>query len=90
MAVSRSPLLEWHSFADVPAPGKAGFRLTISRAGDWTGSFIDDAPSRVWVKGITTAGVATIETLFTKVVYVASGSGIGPVLPHLLAKEVPS
>ena len=89
-AISRRPLLEWHSFANVPAPGQAGFRLTISRAGDWTGSFIDDAPSHVWVKGITTAGVANIEMLFSKVVYVATGSGIGPVLPHLLAELVPS
>ncbi|MDG4861531.1 hypothetical protein P8605_25675 [Streptomyces sp. T-3] len=89
-AISRSPLKEWHSFANVPSPGKPGFRLTISRAGDWTGSFIDDAPSRVWVKGITTAGVANIETLFSKVIYVATGSGIGPCLPHLLAAEVPS
>ncbi|MFC9424619.1 hypothetical protein [Streptomyces sp. NPDC056987] len=89
-AISRSPLTEWHSFANVPAPGRSGFRLTISRAGDWTGSFIDDAPARVWVKGITTAGVANIETLFSKVVYVATGSGIGPCLPHLLAAEVPA
>jgi hypothetical protein len=89
-AISRSPLTQWHSFANVPTPGEAGFRLTISRAGDWTGSFIDDMPERVWVKGITTAGVANIETLFTKVVYVATGSGIGPCLPHLLAAEVPS
>ncbi|WP_207922575.1 hypothetical protein [Micromonospora sp. KC606] len=89
-AISRRPLWEWHSFANVPTPGETGFRLTISRAGDWTGSFIDDAPSHVWVKGITTAGVANIETLFTKVVYVATGSGIGPVLPHLLARKVPS
>ncbi|MFG1997540.1 hypothetical protein ACGFNU_00140 [Spirillospora sp. NPDC048911] len=89
-AVSRNPLLEWHSFANVPSPGRSGFRLTISRAGDWTGSFIDDLPSHVWVKGITTAGVANIETLFTKVVYVATGSGIGPCLPHLLAQEVPA
>ncbi|GGZ52502.1 hypothetical protein [Streptomyces bluensis] len=89
-AISRSPLTEWHSFANVPAPGESGFRLTISRAGDWTGAFIDDRPSRVWVKGITTAGVANIETLFEKVVYVATGSGIGPCLPHLLAAEVPS
>jgi hypothetical protein len=89
-AVSRSPLREWHSFANVPSPGEAGFRLTISRAGDWTGSFIDDQPSEVWVKGITTAGVANIETLFSKVIYVATGSGIGPCLPHLLAAEVPS
>ncbi|MFF5492506.1 hypothetical protein [Streptomyces aquilus] len=89
-AISRSPLKEWHSFANVPAPGELGFRLTISRAGDWTGAFIDDLPEKVWVKGITTAGVANIETLFTKVVYVATGSGIGPCLPHLLAAEVPS
>ncbi|MEU6380391.1 hypothetical protein [Streptomyces sp. NPDC046909] len=89
-AVSRSPLKEWHSFANVPAPGEPGFRLTISRAGDWTGAFIDDLPDRVWVKGITTAGVANIETLFKKVIYVATGSGIGPCLPHLLAAEVPS
>ena len=89
-AISRHPLREWHSFANVPAPGRSGFRLTISRAGDWTGSFIDDAPGRIWVKGITTAGVANIETLFTRVVYVATGSGIGPCLPHLLAAAVPA
>ena len=89
-AVSRHPLFEWHSFANIPAPRENGFRLIVSRAGDWSGSFIDDAPSHVWVKGIPTAGVANIETLFTRVVYVATGSGIGPVLPHLLAKRVPA
>lgn len=89
-AVSRSPLLEWHSFANVPAPGEEGFRLTVSRAGDWTGRLVDDAPEKLWVKGITTAGVANIERLFTKVVYVATGSGIGPCLPHLLAQQVPA
>lgn len=89
-AISRNPLVEWHSFANVPAPGEDGFRLTISRAGDWTGDFIDDMPSHVWVKGIPTAGVANIEVLFKKVIYVATGSGIGPCLPHLLAQEVPA
>lgn len=89
-ALSRHPLLEWHSFANIPEPGRTGFRLAISRSGDWTGSFIDDAPSHVWVKGIPTAGVANIEVLFKRVIYVATGSGIGPCLPHLLACEVPS
>ncbi len=89
-AISRNPLVEWHSFANVPAPGESGFRLTISRAGDWTGKFIDDLPSHVWVKGIPTAGVANIEVLFKRVIYVATGSGIGPCLPHLLAAEVPA
>jgi hypothetical protein len=89
-AISRSPLTEWHSFANVPQPGRTGYRLTISRAGDWTGKLIDDKPSHVWVKGIPTAGVANIEVLFKRVVYIATGSGIGPCLPHLLANKVPA
>ncbi len=89
-AVSRSPLTEWHSFANVPSPGEEGFRLTISRAGDWTGELIDDMPSHVWVKGIPTAGVGNVDQLFKRVVWVATGSGIGPCLPHLLAQEVPA
>ncbi|MCC8243511.1 hypothetical protein [Saccharothrix luteola] len=89
-AVSRNPLLEWHSFANVPTPGRTGFRLTISRAGDWTGSLIDDLPTHLWVKGVPTAGVGNIDKLFTRVVWVATGSGIGPCLPHLLSQETPS
>jgi len=88
--VSRNPLVEWHSFANVPAPGQDGFRLTISRAGDWTGKFIDDLPSHVWVKGIPTAGVGNIDKLFKKVVWIATGSGIGPTLPHLLYQLTPA
>ena len=89
-AISRSPLTEWHSFANVPAPGQEGFRLTISRAGDWTGELIDDLPSHVWVKGIPTAGVGNIDKLFKRVVWIATGSGIGPTLPHLLAHTAPA
>ena len=89
-AISRSPLTEWHSFANVPAPGQDGFRLTISRAGDWTGQLIDELPSHVWVKGIPTAGVGNIDKLFKRVVWIATGSGIGPTLPHLLAHTAPA
>ena len=88
-AISLSPLLEWHSFANIPTPNQSGFRLIISRAGDWTGQFIEQLPSHAWVKGITTAGVANVETLFKSVLYIATGSGIGPVMPHLLAGNVP-
>lgn len=88
--VSRNPLVEWHSFANIPAPDQPGFRLTISRAGDWTGALIDDMPSHLWVKGIPTAGVGNIDKLFKRVVWIATGSGIGPTLPHLLSQEVPA
>ncbi|WP_282152126.1 hypothetical protein [Ruegeria atlantica] len=89
-AISHTPFGEYHSFANIPSPDQPGYRLAISRAGDWTGRFIDNPPKKVWVKGITTSGVARIEVLFKKVVYVGTGSGIGPILPHLLAKEVPN
>ena len=88
--LSRNPLFEWHAFANVPYPGKKGFQLMISRAGDWTGKLIDDKPAHLWVKGIPTAGVGNIETLFKKVIWVATGSGIGPCVPHILANTVPS
>lgn len=89
-AISHTPFGEYHSFANIPAPNEPGYRLAISRAGDWTGRFIDNPPEKVWVKGITTSGVARIEVLFKRVVYVGTGSGIGPILPHLLAGEVPN
>lgn len=88
-SISLDPLVEWHAFANIPTPGKEGFRLVISRAGDWTSKVIDQPPSHFWMRGIPTAGVANIETLFHSVLYVCTGSGIGPVLPHLLAKQVP-
>jgi len=89
-AISHTPFGEYHAFANIPAPNETGYRLAISRAGDWTGEFIDKPPKKVWVKGITTSGVARIEDLFTKVVYVGTGSGIGPILPHLLKRKVPN
>lgn len=84
-AISRSPLFGWHPFACVPAPaGEPGYRMVISRAGGWTSKFIDEPPTHIWVRGIPTAGVANAKRLFTRVLYVVTGSGIGPVLGHLL------
>lgn len=89
--ISHNPLAGWHSFANVPAapsrPG--GYRMVVSRAGDWTSRFIDNPPSHMWIRGIPTAGMANVRRLFKKVVYVATGSGIGPMLAHLMVNEVP-
>lgn len=90
--IGRNPVLGWHTFANIPAPATSagGYRMAVSRAGDWTSAFINDPPSHVWVRGVPTAGMANVRKLFKKVVYVATGSGIGPMLAHLLANEVPS
>jgi hypothetical protein len=84
-AISRHPLFGWHPFACVPAAaGETGYRMVVSRAGGWTSRFIDHPPTHVWVRGLPTAGVANAKRLFSRVLYVVTGSGIGPVLGHLL------
>jgi hypothetical protein len=91
VGISRSPLREWHAFATVTTPGRSGFRLLVSRAGDWTGRFIDDPPSHVWVRGTpVSAPMAEVELLYKRVVYVVTGSGIGPCLGQVLASRVPA
>jgi hypothetical protein len=89
--ISRRRFVGWHHFANVPAaPGDTGYRMLVSRAGDWTAAFVDEPPTHVWLRGIPAVGVANVRKLFTKVVIVATGSGIGPVLGHLLDTTVPS
>lgn len=89
--ISRHPLVGWHQFANVPArPSDAGHRMVVSRAGDWTAAFIEDPPSHVWIRGVPTAELANVRRLFRKVVFVTTGSGIGPALGHLLDREASS
>ena len=87
--ISERPLIEWHAFATVAKPGVDGFSLVVSNAGDWTKRQIGGAPERLWVRGIPACGVLRIAPLFKRIVLVATGSGIGPCLPVLLAKKLP-
>jgi hypothetical protein len=65
--------------------------VLISRAGDWTGRFIDDPPSHLWVRGgLVVAPMAKTALLYERVVYVVTGSGIGPALGQILAARVPA
>lgn len=86
--VSHRPLVEWHSFATIPAPEAVdgrpkGYSLVVSAAGDWTKACIERPPSHVWVRGVPVCGVMRIATLFRRVVLIATGSGIGPMLGHI-------
>jgi hypothetical protein len=72
------------------AASARGYRMVVSRAGDWTSAFVEQPPTHVWVRGIPTMGVANARKLFTKILLVATGSGIGPMLGHLLDTSVPS
>lgn len=61
--------------------------MAISRAGDWTSEFIATPPPAVWVRGVPTIELANVWRVFSRTVFVATGSGIAPVLGHLLDAE---
>ncbi|KAG6037502.1 hypothetical protein E4U41_005069 [Claviceps citrina] len=87
--ISSRPLLEWHSFATIPAAqpspfaDRPGFSLVVSNAGDWTRNCIRNPPTSLWVRGLPTCGVMRVATLFNRIVVIATGSGIGPLLGHI-------
>lgn len=96
--LSHKPLMEWHSFATIPIPepspagigGRPGYSLVVSNAGDWTKSCIKNPPKELWVRGVPTCGVMRIATLFNRVVVIATGSGIGPLLGHISQPSCPT
>ena len=86
--LSTTPLTEWHSFATIAAPEAVngyprGYSMVVSNAGDWTRKIIANPPEKIWVRGVPTAGVMRIATLFNRMVLIGTGSGIGPLLGHI-------
>ncbi|KAI9152118.1 LOW QUALITY PROTEIN: Adenylate-forming reductase [Paramyrothecium foliicola] len=94
--ISTRPLLEWHSFATIPNPKSSasnttpGYSLVVSNAGDWTKACIRNPPTKLWVRGVPTCGVMRIATLFNRLVVIATGSGIGPLLGHIKQPTCPT
>src|SRR6185437_4800832 len=84
---------EWHSFAVATTGGEGPGRycLVIRRAGDWTERLASDvehgrAPARLWVRRMRGYGFMYHAQAYRRVFLVATGAGIGPVLPYLLSK----
>ncbi|KAJ9601994.1 hypothetical protein H2200_013553 [Cladophialophora chaetospira] len=86
--LSTSPLLEWHAFAGIPEKDGQGFSVLVSNAGDWTSRLIRSPPSKIWVRGIPTLGVLHVAPIFKRMVLVATGSGIGPIMSLLNKRDV--
>ncbi|KAJ3391459.1 hypothetical protein HDU92_009019 [Lobulomyces angularis] len=87
VAISHSPFGEYHAFATIKTPKKKGYRIIVAKAGDWTTDLIEHPRNEIWIKGVPTAGMMRVEKLFKRVLYVCTGSGIGPILPHILRKH---
>ncbi|MFC9251930.1 ferredoxin reductase domain-containing protein [Amycolatopsis thailandensis] len=85
--VSLSPLGEWHAFAAIDPPaGRRGYRVVMARAGDWTARFIDRPPDHVWIKTGSISALGRITGIFERVLFVATGSGIGPILTSMIGR----
>lgn len=85
---------EWHSFAvsTVGTEGPGRFCLVIRRAGDWTERLGRDAqcgraPGSLLVRPIRGYGFMLHAQTYRRVLFVATGAGIGPVLPYLLGQS---
>ena len=85
---------EWHSFAVATTGGEGADRycLVIRRAGDWTERLASDvehgrAPARLWVRRMRGYGFMYHAQAYRRVLMVATGAGIGPVLPYLLGRS---
>jgi len=80
------PLKETHAFATIPGKDGGTYSVYISAAGDWTRRLICNPPSRIWAKGRPVYGATRSSRLFKKVLFVATGSGIAPVLSTVFSR----
>ena len=84
---------EWHSFAvaTTGSEGEGRYCLVIRRAGDWTERLASDVehgrvPARLWVRRLRGYGFMYHAQVYRRVLMVATGAGIGPMLPYLLGR----
>jgi hypothetical protein len=84
--VAKTILNEYHAFAVIPEPNEApGFSILVSNAGDWTSDLIKNPRDSLWIRQITAYGVVSIARMFSPVVVIATGSGIGPCMAMFTA-----
>ncbi|MDN5769026.1 MAG: hypothetical protein L0H96_25055 [Humibacillus sp.] len=85
---------EWHAFAvaTTGCEGPGRYCLVIRRAGDWTENLAREAqgglPRGLLVRTMRGYGFMYHAQTFRRVLFVATGAGIGPVLPYLLGSSL--
>ncbi|KAE8844249.1 hypothetical protein PTNB73_03696 [Pyrenophora teres f. teres] len=104
LAISSSPLREWHPFATFPSADLSDpcASMVISDAGDWTRNLIrsviaqtkasgkDAVKVQFYIKSHPSAGVLSLTCLFPRILIVTTGSGIGPCLSSLVENTLAS
>ncbi|KAK4220817.1 hypothetical protein QBC38DRAFT_493366 [Podospora fimiseda] len=85
ISLSKNPLKDWHAFACFPDLDSTDtkFSCLVSKAGDWTASTISEKPVTLWKRGIPTYGFGYVLRMYSRIIVVTTGSGIGPCLSFL-------
>ncbi|BAZ18804.1 hypothetical protein NIES4071_106890 (plasmid) [Calothrix sp. NIES-4071] len=86
--------IEWHSFSVARTSknkqtGESEIHLIIGAVGDWTKNLIRQVekgklPKRLWVRRVKPPGFMFSINAYSRVVVIATGAGIAPVLPHVI------
>ena len=86
--------IEWHSFSVAKTSfcketGESKIHLIIGAAGDWTKNLIrqvekGNLPKRLWVRRVKPPGFMFSINAYSRVVVIATGAGIAPVIPHVI------
>ncbi|MBD2607039.1 hypothetical protein H6G81_21535 [Scytonema hofmannii FACHB-248] len=86
--------VEWHSFSVAETSkskqtGKLEINLIIGAVGDWTKNLIrqvekGNLPKRLWVRRVKPPGFMFSINAYSRVVVIATGAGIAPVIPHVI------
>ncbi|KAH8911724.1 hypothetical protein BR93DRAFT_11996 [Coniochaeta sp. PMI_546] len=63
-----------------------GFSVLVSNAGDWTQKMIRNPPKQLYTRGAPQYGVLRVAGMFSPVIIMATGSGIGPCLSLFVQK----
>ena len=86
--------VEWHSFSVAKTSfkqetGESKIQLIIGAVGDWTKNLIQQVekgnfPKRLWVRRVKPPGFMFSINAYSRVVVIATGAGIAPVIPHVI------
>ncbi len=86
--------IEWHSFSVAGTSfskqtGESEIHLIIGAVGDWTKNLIrqvekGNLPKRLWVRRVKPPGFMFSINAYSRVVVIATGAGIAPVIPHVI------
>ena len=86
--------IEWHSFSVAETrfckeTAESEIHLIIGAVGDWTKNLIrqvekGNLPKRIWVRRVKPPGFMFSINAYSRVVVIATGAGIAPVIPHVI------